>query len=341
MTRNFKKMKKLAIIPVMLLSMAASALPNGWVVTVFKQAYTNLSSPTVVPLAAGWDDPDVVIPLGFTHTAFGKTTDTMYIDGTNVSSGCELTTSLTSPVNLYTSGIDIRDRATIPGNLPSTIAYKTEGTSGSRIAKIEWANFGFFGEYDINNTLNDSANLQMWFYESDGAVEYRYGTSYLDDFERNIESTKLPIGITTNINANLFTFDWFYYLSALDSPQVDSFSLATFPTTDFGINDYPKDSTVIRFAPASAPAAVPNAVRLSDELLFYPTVVSNNAYVEFVKPISTPATVRVISMNGVVLRQHVLTEQKNAIDMQSLATGNYILQVQHKDQSIFYQFVKN
>lgn len=332
-------MKKLVIIPAILMSMAANALPNGWVVTVFKQAYNNLTNAITVPLAAGWDDPDVVIPLGFTHNAFGKTTDTMYIDGANLSLGADVTTSLSGTVNFYSPGIDIIDRATIMNNLPSTISFKTEGTSGNRVAKIQWANLGFFGEYDINSTLNDSANFQMWFYEGDGAIEYRYGTSYLDDFERNVESTKLPIGFTTNLNAGLFTFDWLYYLSSLNTPQVDSFNLAGFPTVDYGILDYPQDSTVIRFSPV--PVSTKNVVKLNDELTFYPTVVSTQAFLEFAKPLNGVAVFRVLNMNGSVLLQQPINQQKNTIDLQSFAAGHYILQVQYEGQNIFYKFLKN
>ena len=332
-------MKRLLLIPVVLMSMAAKALPNGWVVTVFTQAYSNLASPIVVPLAAGWDDPDVIIPLGFTHTAFGKSTSTMYIDGSNYSSGMDITTSLTGLVNSYSPGIDIMERSVYPPNTPSSISYKTEGSTGSKIAKIQWGNFGFYGENDIDGTLTDSANFQMWFYEGTNAVEYRFGPSYISDFERNVESTKLPIGLITNLDISGFNFDYLYYLTALNPAALDSFNLSSIPTVDIGINSYPVSGTVIRF---SAPGAVGvnNSIQLNDELTFYPSIVSSSANVYFTNSLKGAAAIRVLDMSGKVVAHQIVRNQKNNIDLSHLAASNYMLQVRYQGQNVFYQFVK-
>ncbi len=335
------KMKRLLLIPVVLISMAAHALPNGWVVTVFNQAYVDLISPTVAPLMPGWDDPDVTIPLGFTHTFDGKSTNTLYIDGSNFSSGMDITTSLTGNVNVFSVGfLDVMDRATYATNPPSTISYLIDGSGSNKIAKIQWKDFGFYGENATDGTLNDSANIQMWFYQTDNAVEYRFGTSYLDDFERNVESTRLPLGIITNLDPAGFTLDKFFYLSSLSPAVLDSFTIANPPTVDFGIPTFPTNGTVIRFGPAAA-VGVNNAVKLNDELTFYPSLVTSYANLDFTNVVKGDAMIRVLDMNGRAVMQQKVKSQKNQLDMSRLATSNYILQVQYQGQSVFYQFTKN
>lgn len=334
-------MKRIILIPALLLSMAASALPDGWVVTVFNQAYNDLSSPIVVPLAPGWDDPEVKIPLGFTYNLFGLSTDTMYIDS-NLSIGSQVSTSLinsNSNFHIFSFFIDIMDRATYPTNPPSTISYETLGASGNKISKVQWANFGFYGEDDIAGTLDDSANVQMWFYETDGSFEFRFGPSYLDDFERNIESTKMPIEFGKDVNIGSSSVDWVYYLSSLTPPAVDSFNFATFPTLDYGFNDYPKDSTVIRFSP-TYPVGTADRIKLNDQITFYPSLATSVVNVDFTSDVLGDAFVRIIDMSGKPVLQQQVSNTKNQIDINSLASSYYILQVQYEGRNVFYKFTK-
>ena len=320
--------------------MAANALPNGWVVTVMTNVpYDTLPSPTVASLPIGWDDPDVTIPIGFTHTYAGQSTNTMYIDGSNVSLGMDISTGLTGTFNIYSPFIDAIDRANVPGNPRSYIAYKTDGSIGNRIAKIEWKNVGFYGELDSDSTANDSFNMQMWFYESDNAVEYRIGSWQITDFERDIESTKLPMGIVENYDYNLDEFDFWHYISSLNPVMVDSFDYNNFPLTDFGLSAMPSAGTVIRFSPGAV--SVNNQIKLNDELSFYPTAVTSSAHLDFTNPVKGNAVIRVLAMNGQVLSQQKVNQQHNTIDMSQLAASNYMLQVQYNGQSVFYKFAKN
>ena len=333
-------MKRIILIPVLFLSLVTFALPTGWVVTVSNQTYQHLSNPTVAPLTAGWDDPSIIIPLGFTHTAAGVSTNTLYIDSNN-SVGSEVATSLamTGGVNLYSILIDPIDRATYSGNAPSSISYQTTGSAGSKVAKIQWRNIGFNGEKSDVSSLNDSTNFQMWFYESDGSVEYRFGQSSITDFERDVESTKLPLGFVTNLNFTTKAFDWFYYLAALSPVAHDSLDSISISMSDFGVSNYPANGTVIRFGPAWA-TGVNDGVKLNDNVVLYPTLVHDIMKIDFDNNTHIGTGVSVFDMSGKVVLSQKQLKANNIIETSYLHRGNYILQLKQKNKSTFYKFTK-
>jgi len=83
-------------------------------------------------------------------------------------------------------------------NLPkgiSPISYKYEVLGGERVLKVQWKNAGFeFG------SINDSLNLQIWLFENSQKVQYRYGPSYVANFDSIsvIDTAQIGIEIQTN-----------------------------------------------------------------------------------------------------------------------------------------------
>jgi hypothetical protein len=83
-------------------------------------------------------------------------------------------------------------------NLPngiSPISYKYETLGGERVLKVQWKNAGFeFG------SINDSLNLQIWLFENSQKVQYRYGPSYVANFDSIsiIDTAQIGIEIQTN-----------------------------------------------------------------------------------------------------------------------------------------------
>lgn len=58
----------------------------------------------------------------------------------------------------------------------STLRYVLDGNEGNRIFKIEYQNMGF-----SSGTSTDKTNFQIWLYEENNQIEYRYGNSEILD----------------------------------------------------------------------------------------------------------------------------------------------------------------
>jgi hypothetical protein len=78
---------------------------------------------------------------------------------------------------------DIIDRGFNTGTSLSPLSFKLEGEVGSQILKIEWNNVGFFEE----STFQDFMNFQLWLYEEENVIEYRYGSSEINDPTNSFE----------------------------------------------------------------------------------------------------------------------------------------------------------
>ncbi len=108
-------------------------------------AYVNLTGSTSLNNGAVWDDPGYTIPLDFTFSLGTYTFDTIYILEWSV--GGVLSSN---PIDggivpiLVPIGQDLIDLGFNSGVSQSNISYKTEGTAGNKILKIEWNNVGFF-----------------------------------------------------------------------------------------------------------------------------------------------------------------------------------------------------
>ncbi|GAA0872515.1 hypothetical protein GCM10009117_16620 [Gangjinia marincola] len=172
-------MKKL-LLPVALIT--AFLVRAQYDVTVTTESYTDITGGTSLNNGDVWDDPGFTIPIGFDFSYQGFTLSEIAINEFGL--GGWLSTDQqgtgTKPL-LIAYGADIIDRGyddTLDDggdNSLSTISYVTEGAAGNRILKIEWNNAGFFSELVDDNISTDFVNLQVWFYEVNGAFQIRFG----------------------------------------------------------------------------------------------------------------------------------------------------------------------
>ncbi len=64
----------------------------------------------------------------------------------------------------------------------SPISLHRFGTTPNRIVMIQWANHGFYGDFDLRGQCTDSGSMQMWIYETGNKIELRFGKNYINDF---------------------------------------------------------------------------------------------------------------------------------------------------------------
>ncbi len=182
-------MKKILLTAVALIVAVGSMAQTQYNFSAFNETYSNLSNPITLSDGDVWDDPEYIIPLGFDFQISTYTFNTLYIVswglGGVVSSSSAGTGFLPAIVPI---GQDIVSLTDLVGNSTSPITYKIDGAPGSRIAKIEWQNFGFFED----QTTADFMNMQLWLYEGTNTIEYRFGPSAINSPNESFEGETGP-----------------------------------------------------------------------------------------------------------------------------------------------------
>ncbi len=150
--------------------------------SIYSGTYLDLTGATSLNNGITWDDPGFSVPVGFTFNYFDTGIDSIFVNSFFLGGTLTVDTSNTGvqPV-LFAFDADIIDRGSDTANYEgqagslSPVSYKTEGTAGSRILKIEWKNAGFFSDISDNNISIDYVNFQLWLFEGTDNIEIHFG----------------------------------------------------------------------------------------------------------------------------------------------------------------------
>lgn len=330
-------MKHLIAIATLILSIivtqANAQMP--YKVTVRQNTYQPLQNAISLNDTIIWDDEAFKVPLGFTYKLNGEEVDTLDLNFGNLL-GTDTSTTIMN--GFIFSDMDLADRGLIDGKeSKSPIRYKVTGTAGNRICKIEFFNAGFYDEYDIYATMNDSVNFQLWLYEADSKMEIHYGT-YQMTYPQNyyVFSNGPMVGYAKEFNY-LETSGLIYTLSgSVNQPGIDSF---TFTHGGKMLNAYPDNGTVFTFELKTGTTGVGSKQIEQQQVTVYPTNTRNTLHVDMGD--IQDADYRIISTTGgsTAIYGH-MDRAKGMIDVSSLPAGMYILQL-HTGSSIgAYRFIK-
>lgn len=165
---------------------------NAYHFTVNNEPYEDLVGSTSLNNGQIWDDPGYAIPIGFDFQISTQVFSTIHFPDFGLGGSLsnvfdeddEDAFALIIPI-----GQDLIDLGYSTGVSQSNLSYKTEGTPGSQILKIEWNNVGFWDDM----TGNDFMNFQVWLYEGSNVIEYRYGPSEINNPQGSFEGETGPI----------------------------------------------------------------------------------------------------------------------------------------------------
>lgn len=264
--------------------------------------YNLLTDGTQLLKDSVWDEldyntvpTDMIIPLGFKIKYNGVEHDTLYLYDANIVGDNKNV--------IFGSGVDMVDRGYAENQSKSPIYIKREGTSPNRIVKIEFRNAGFYDEFDINGTLNDSITLQYWFYENGNKFEFHAGTSSVGGkFPDYLDF--MTVGILPQDDAPLAALQ-----GASTSPEITG-DIATFA----GLDDFPAEGRIYTFAmdPNFTSVAKVNGevtrVYYANQVLYSK---SNDL-----------KSLRIFAVNGQEVLRARFTDNK--IDVAQLPTGTYV-----------------
>lgn len=300
--------------------------------TVKQNSYTPLNNAISLNKGEIWDDSIFTIPLDFPFTIGRKTVNTIYLKFDGVISA---DTSSTTMDGIVFIDADLQDRGGIDMKQSlSPVSYKTEGSGGNRICKIEVANAGFYDERDQFGTMDDYVNVQVWLYEQDSKLELHYGPSKISNPTYYFLNGVGPLVGFAKEFSYLESSGLVYTLAGNpDSPTLDSFSLSI---AGYTLNDYPKHGTVYTFNNKTLSVAKEAIVQ---QVLVYPTYVQNTLHVDFGQEIN--AQYRVVSTTGALADIYgEMDDRHSIVDVSSLSSGLYILQVNVGGVLNAYQFIK-
>ena len=145
------------------------------------EPYTDLTGAASVNNGEIWDDPEYFINLPFDFLVNETTSSVLQLFGL----GGLLQAETADPdvfAFLMPFETDLIDRGFLDGaESLSPISFKVDGSAGSRIAKLEFKNAGSYAEFAEENNNAMFVNFQVWMYEGSNTIQFRYGTSFIND----------------------------------------------------------------------------------------------------------------------------------------------------------------
>lgn len=158
----------------------------------FNDTYSDLTNATAATTES-WDDPYLEIPIGFSFSFEGYISDIAYLGNTGYGGEISFDDTFGAATSLVAYASDIIDAGYNNDQLISLISYKTEGTAGSRICKIEWKDVAFYNEVLGSQSNNQRISFQLWLYENSNMFEIRFGSNSITDM--TVHDENLTCGI--------------------------------------------------------------------------------------------------------------------------------------------------
>lgn len=322
--KNINFMKKITL-ALSLLTFAftsnAQENTNYYNFSTFSEPYVDLVSPISMNNGTQWDwDEFGPFNASFPITLFGLEYDQFmfyddYFSVANSTNTDELYTLL-DPVGAY-----IMDRGYNGGASLSPISYKIEGATGSRILKMEAKNVGFENEDWNDDTLNLFLNFQVWYYEADQSIEFRYGPTNITTADiTNYLDTWLPaFGHTNDIDF----LNIGYLEGASTTPIYNEVDIDEADELEpVGLNSPVAANTVYRFAVNT----LANNDQDKVEFTMFPNPATNVINLTFEENIDNSYSI--YDMTGrQVIKGKFNNEQYSQINISELSNGSYVIRI--------------
>ncbi len=321
---------------------ALMPIPSSTIYTfsTFTAAYQPITG-TSVTNGLKWDEPEHTIPLGFTFKLYNKIASTFTLTGGSYVTDDNAATLLTAASPFFE---DLCDRSFNnsssegdPGGV-SPITYTVSGAVGSRIAKIQISNAGFFGEVGTA-TLNPSfTNFQIWLYETTNVIEFRFGPTSISNLAANfvLGTQGFVCGLfedcdfTNNPNnSNMLS-------GTVGTPTQTGFDLSNPPSSAPALTGQNNlNGRVYRFTYNALTTNI-TSNELNSVFSVYPnpakeyvSIKSNNT--NGIKQVS------ICDVNGKV----IATEKAETISLTNLAVGLYLLKIETDNGTYFKKLTKS
>ena len=289
----------------------------------FTNEYSDLTNPIVLTTET-WDDPELVVPIGFDFLFEGASYNELYI-GYGLGGFIIFQNGATLANAIIATSADIIDVGYNDGEVMSPISYQVSGTPGSQICKIEWKNCGFYNQAE-EGIFPDRVSFQLWIYEGSNDFEIRYGQNTVKDF--SVYDGWLTHGILQNASLVSNELGYGHVLSgSTNAPTLVSSSdeMTLFTAT---LDATPENGRVYRFA--STIVSAPELINEST-LNVFPTV--TDGFVTVNSNLDSPVQIDVLSISGQILMQTSVTRSLQ-LDLSGLSAGCYFVRLVDSNQTV-------
>ena len=311
--------------------------------SVDKGVYTDLVGTTSLNNGQVWDDPNLVIPIGFNFLLFDQEISSIAISDFGL--GGFLFASVPSDPNLamivLPYGADVIDRGydftTGGGTSQSNISYLVEGEPGSKILKVEWNNVGFYSELSEDNVSTDFTNFQMWLHQGSNLIEYRYGPNSItqpDLCYENGVGTYLGLVGGYDINEDTITSAPNYLITGEPSSPtaIQLGSQQSPPTLDGTI----PNGTIYRFGNLST--SINDIPTELQDISLLPNLVTNEFFIQFDDSKVDINSLTLTNVAGQIIRN--INFSNNQITVSDLSPGIYFVNLNTNLGTVTKKFVK-
>ncbi|MFA6060366.1 MAG: T9SS type A sorting domain-containing protein [Taibaiella sp.] len=301
-----------------------------YLVTTLQENYVLLTNATNITAGNAWaDTATFTFPVGFNFQFGGNTINTITLNETNL-----LVPALTGTQSGFAIlGTSLQDRNYPGSEGVSPVSYKLSGTSGSRIFKMELRNAGFSNEKSLYGTSNDSVNLQVWIYESNSAIEFRFGPSSITHFPDYFQG-KVPLGYIKNLSMDNFLFEKYYSLKG--NPLNPGMDTVTNLNVAVGLDTYPASGTVYRFTPKTNSTGISRATKVTLGSV-YPVPARDVLFIE-----SKAEAYEILSLTGNILNRGKITGARTEVPLQQFAPGMYLIRLSNSRNEVdVHKFIRN
>lgn len=318
-------MKKITLLACLLLATVTVSAQNYYNFTKSTATYTDLTGATTMNNGVAWDTdafgpvnaPFPIYIFGQTFNNFSYDDDFFVLEDTAFSSAAYF-----YPVDGY-----IMDRNfSLTGTSLTPISYKVEGTAGNRILKFEVKNAGLEGEAETSSTSTVYLNFQVWYYEADKSIEYRYGSNNVTNMAIYNEdgTSSVFFGYMDNTSMKVGYIDG----TITNTTYTESANPNTLPVN---LNALPAVNTVYRFA--LNPLAVKDQEKV--EFSMFPNPTSDVLNLTFPEAVNKPYSVYDL-MGREVLKGSLNNTTAAQLNVSTLQKGSYVLRIAGSTQ----KFVK-
>lgn len=299
----------------------------------FNEPYEDLVSPISISGEDFWDDPNYFIEMPIDFQLFGDDVTSLSISGL----GSQILINTEDPELVTTHALipylaDIMNASIT--DVVSPISYKVEGEIGNQILKLEWKNVGFYYEYDELGTFSNLTNFQVWFYESDHSFEYRFGPNTIKSGDLVHIAHGAPIMILSeDISTQGATWSGFWSIAGSPlEPSIVSLTPDQFYSFEAQnqLNSEPSSGTVFRFS-NYLPVNTTELEEKEERLEVWPTVANQAISVKSSKVLDY----KIFDLLGKQVLTGRLNEGVNAVSIEPMPSGVYILQTSEGDQVKF------
>jgi hypothetical protein len=298
----------------------------------FNETYEDLVGSTSLNDGEVWDDPAFTISLGFEFTIGDVTFDTLFIieDGFGASMSTMSELDATPVPLLLPVGQDIIDLGFNANNSLSEISFLTSGNAGSRILKIEYNNVGFIEDLQTF----DFMNFQIWLYETSNVLEYRYGTSEVQNTVNSFEGFSGPLVAffpSANLEDGILLSEG--YLLEGDPANPDLVTLVAGGTeANNSVDGVIPEGTVYRFTS--------DVLGVSDfneaQLVLYPNPATDYLNIENFDSASAYQF-----FNNLGQKINIQIDDNGVVDLENLSTGFYTIQLVTPQGRLVEKFMKH